>query len=119
MIIGIDHAEISVQDFDATVKFYEQIGFKKINVFKQGEDIVQIQLSTGTVNLDLVKAVEGESPKLEHLAFLVTDVDETVTELKQRGVTIPLDPITSERSGRRLAAFKDNNSILHQLATPQ
>jgi len=119
MIVGIDHAEISVKDFDTTVKFYEKLGFKQISIFKQGGRTHQIQMTSGSVNLDIVKVAEGETPKVEHLAFLVDDVDQTVTELKQMGITVVLDPITSERSGRRLAAFKDLNGILHQLAKPQ
>jgi catechol 2,3-dioxygenase-like lactoylglutathione lyase family enzyme len=119
MIVGIDHAEISVNDFETTVNFYKKLGFKQKSVFEQDGRIVQIQMSSGNVNLDLVKAPEGEKPKLEHLAFLVDDMDQTVIELKQIGATIVLEPITSERSGRKLAAFKDIDGILHQLAKPQ
>ena len=119
MIVGIDHAEISVNDFETTVSFYKKLGFTQNSVFEQDGQIVQIQMSSGSVNLDLVKAPEGEKPKLEHLAFLVDDVDHTVTELKQLDVTIVLEPMTSERSGRKLAAFKDIDGILHQLAKPQ
>jgi catechol 2,3-dioxygenase-like lactoylglutathione lyase family enzyme len=119
MIVGIDHAEISVNDFETTVNFYKKLGFKQNSVFEQDGQIVQIQMSLGNVSLDLVRAPEGEDPKLEHLAFLVDDVDHTVTELKQLDVTIVLEPVTSERSGRRLAAFRDIDGILHQLAKPQ
>ena len=118
MIIGIDHAEISVKDFDKTIKFYEKLGFKQTSVFAKEEEIIQIQMSSDHVSLDLVKAAEGEAPKLEHLAFLVDDVNQTVAEMKQMGITVVLEPITSERSGRRLAAFKDIDGILHQIAKP-
>lgn len=119
MIVGIDHVEISVKDFEQTIEFYKKLGFKQTSIFKKEGRIVQIQLSNDKLSLDLVKAPKGEEPKLEHIAFLVDDVDKTVAEMKKLGIAITLEPITSERSGRRLAAFKDIDGILHQLAKPE
>jgi len=118
MIVGIDHAEISVKDFEKTIEFYTRLGFRQASVFKKDDQIVQVQLNAGQISLDLVKCPEGKEPGLEHMAFLVDDVDKTVVEMKRMGVTIALEPITSERSGRRLAAFKDIDGIMHQLAKP-
>jgi len=118
MIVGIDHAEISVRDFDKTIEFYTRLGFVKAGEFKKDGETIQVQLNAGSISLDIVKCPEGKEPGLEHIAFLADDVDRTVGEMKKMGVTITLEPITSERSGRRLAAFKDIDGIMHQLAKP-
>lgn len=116
MILGVDHVEILVKDLEKSVEFYKLLGFE---VVKWTEEERTVELRAGEISLDVIEVSE-KRPKagLHHIAFLVDDVDKSVAEWKEKGVTITLEPMTSERSGRRLSAIKDIDGIMHQLARP-
>lgn len=116
MILGIDHAEILVKELEKSVEFYKLLGFEVVN---WTEEERTVELRAGEISLDVIEVSEKRPEVgLNHIAFLVDDVDKTITEWKEKGVAITLDPIISERSGRRLAAIKDVDGIGHQVARP-
>jgi lactoylglutathione lyase/glyoxylase I family protein len=51
-----------------------------------------------------------------HLCLNVNDVEETINELRRRGVTIVKEPFEVEAIGRRLAFFSDPWGNLIELA---
>ncbi|KON30126.1 hypothetical protein AC482_04605 [miscellaneous Crenarchaeota group-15 archaeon DG-45] len=116
MIIGIDHVEILVKDLEKSVEYYKSLGFKQV---KWTEEERTVEMRAGDVSMDIIEVTEKRPETgLHHVAFLVDDVDKTVKDWKKKGIEISLEPMTSERSGRRLAAIKDVDGIMHQLAKP-
>ena len=116
MILGLDHFEVLVKNLEKSVEFYKLLGFE---VVKWTEEERTVELKAGAIGLDVIEVSEKRPEVgLNHIAFLVDDVDKTMAEWKEKGVEITLEPITSERSGRRLAAIKDIDGIGHQVARP-
>ena len=116
MIVGIDHIEILVEDLEKSVDFYKLLGFEMVN---WTEEERTVEMKAGDANFDIIEITEERNEVgLHHIAFLVDDVDKTVKEWKEKGVEITLEPMVSERSGRRLSAMKDVDGIMHQIGKP-
>jgi catechol 2,3-dioxygenase-like lactoylglutathione lyase family enzyme len=116
MIVGIDHFEIIVEDLDKSIEYYLKLGFEMV---KRTEEERTVEIKAGNIAIDVIEANEERNETgLHHVAFLVDDVDQTVSDWKKKGIEISLEPMTSERSGRRLSAIKDIDGIMHQLAKP-
>ncbi len=116
MIVGMDHFEVIVEDLDKSVEYYKKIGFEMV---KWTEEERTVEMKAGAIAIDIIEAnEERKETGLHHIAFLVDDVDKTVADWKEKGIEISLEPMTSERSSRRLSAVMDVDGILHQLAKP-
>lgn len=63
---------------------------------------------------DLVESLGG--PGYHHFCFSVASVDDTLTELRRRGVTIVAEPFVLDDISRKLAFFTDPFGNLFELA---
>ncbi|WP_435067516.1 VOC family protein [Haloplanus sp. C73] len=103
------HTAIEVSDLDATRHFYEDLlGLERSRQYEK--DGVTNYYVTGAGPGELQFRVVGDAPDpagIEHLAIASDDVDATVEEVADAGVTIEQEPRTLERVNRRLAVVTD------------
>jgi catechol 2,3-dioxygenase-like lactoylglutathione lyase family enzyme len=123
-IQSIDNVGVCVTDLARAVDFYETLGFAKAFENQRGctmvtDDLKLFLFQTRQVN---PQAVEREfnlfqnPPGIDHISFLVTNVDEAYAELKARGVQFEAKPADQDR-GARVATLRDpdgNNLYLLQ-----
>jgi catechol 2,3-dioxygenase-like lactoylglutathione lyase family enzyme len=99
-IRSLDHLVLTVADVDATVRFYEKLGFRR-ETFGQG----RVALRFGEQKLNLHQAGEelaphalAPTPGSADLCFLLGDeIDAVRAALERAGVEIELGPV--ERTG--------------------
>ena len=89
-VTGYDHIGIPTNDMEATVKFYEAIGFKlvhatinnggKVNFFQHGDIIIETYEAFGKAAM-----VRGA---IDHIALRVTDIDKCYEEIVAAGFNV-------------------------------
>ncbi len=109
-ILRIEHVGIVVNDLDAAISFFHDFGFmllgkvpvegewveRIIGLKEVKEDVAMLQSPDGQMNLELVKfytptdenGVQKPASNtlgIRHIAFVVEDIEATVTELKEKG----------------------------------
>ena len=128
MIKSIEHIGIMVNDIHQSVEFYTNVlgfliprkiemdEFSAVFVEKDGSKIELMEYRGKNVP-ERSKAIElkiGLIPLNDHISFSVEDIEDTVIELKKKGVKLELEPMQLE-SGMKLASFKDPNGVLIEL----
>jgi lactoylglutathione lyase len=120
MILGIDNVGVAVRDRERSMAFYQNLGFRKTFQNERGST-----MTAGSTKLFLFPAadrgvplrkitLEANPPGIDHLSFLVDDVDRTNTELTARGVSFLASP-ADQSWGARTAVLRDpdgNNRYL-------
>lgn len=140
MLNTIDHVNVVVSDLDEAKTFFTQLGFSVGNEGNlEGEWIsaivgmkdvkaryVTLSLGGAGTNLELIQYYTPASEKdqkmnksnqlgFRHIAFQVEDLEKTVQDLKEKGVTF-LSPIqTYPKTGKRLVYFYGPDGILLEL----
>ncbi len=132
MIKAIDHIGIITNDLEKSVKFYSDVlGFSiamKMEMAEAGLSVVFIEKAESRIELmeyrgrDAPKrsngvkiAVGGHSiPVNDHISFSVDNMEDTVNELKEKGVVFNLKPVELE-GGMKLTSFKDPDGVLIEL----
>lgn len=116
----IHHIAIIVSDHDSALDFYvSKLGFAVIrDNYRPNRNDWKLDLDAGD-GIELEVFAELNPPKrvnrpeasgLRHLAFRVADIDETVAELKQKG--IDCEPIrTDEFTDKRMTFFFDPDGL--------
>ena len=128
MIKSIEHIGIMVNDINQSVEFYttvlgflilrkiEMDEFSAVFVEKDGSKIELMEYRGKNVP-KRSKGTElkiGSIPLNDHISFSVEDIEDTVIELKNKGVKLELEPMELE-SGMKLASFKDPDGVLIEL----
>jgi glyoxylase I family protein len=117
---GIHHIAIICSDYESSKRFYvEVLGFSIIEeTFRAERNSYKLDLQVGeNQQIELFsfpnppKRINNpEACGLRHLAFEVEDIEQTVLELKSKGVeleNIRIDEIT----GKRFTFFKDPDNL--------
>jgi catechol 2,3-dioxygenase-like lactoylglutathione lyase family enzyme len=117
MLKGIDNVGIAISDLTRAITFYERLGFTKGDDYET--DVKGCIMTAGSAMLFLFQtkqanpqAVKREPtlvqnpPGIDHISFLVEDVNETYAELKARGVEFLSEPADQDW-GARLVGLKD------------
>jgi catechol 2,3-dioxygenase-like lactoylglutathione lyase family enzyme len=117
MLKGIDNVGVAVTDLNRSVAFYEKLGFVRGQDYEA--DVRGCSLTCGSAVIFLFQtkqatpqAVQREPtlaqnpPGLDHISFLVEDVNKLYTELKAKGVVFPGEPADQDW-GARLVGLKD------------
>jgi catechol 2,3-dioxygenase-like lactoylglutathione lyase family enzyme len=124
MVRGIDNIGICVTDLARSAAFYETLGFSEAYRNDRG-----VMMAAGTVQLFLFAtqrsgavpvgrelALFGNPSGIDHISFVVTDVDVAYTRLCAAGV--PIDGAPEDQSwGARVVGLRDpdgNNLYLLQ-----
>ena len=89
-VTGYDHIGFPTNDMEATVKFYEAIGFKlvhattnnggKVNFFQHGDIIIETYEAFGKAAM-----VRGA---IDHIALRVNDIDKCYEEIVAAGFNV-------------------------------
>jgi len=131
MIKTIDHIGIITNNLQQSVEFYTDVlGFSisaKIEMDDVGLSAIFVEKNGSKIELmgyrgEIPKRSEGIEIKLggnpipinDHITFSVEDIEATVTDLKEKGVTFSLEPVQLE-GGMKLASFKDPDGVLIEL----
>jgi methylmalonyl-CoA/ethylmalonyl-CoA epimerase len=129
MVRGFDNIGICASDLARSVAFYETLGFLEAYRNDRG-----VMLAAGTAQLFLFAArrrhappvgrelgLFGNPPGVDHISFLVSDVDALYARLQKAGVTLG-GPPEDQPWGARMASLKDpdgnNLYLLQRLKTP-
>lgn len=121
MISGIDNIGVATSDLQRSVAFYEKLGFSKAFENERG-----CLLAAGAARLFVFVAKHGSTfqqlrtfdlsnpPGIDHIAFLVDDVDRAYEEIHARGVEFESVP-ADQPWGARATMLRDpdgNNIVL-------
>lgn len=112
----IHHVAIICSDYERSKKFYvELLGFSIIKeTYRADRNSYKLDLRVGrTAQIELFsfpappqRVSNPEACGLRHLAFEVLELEQTVIELKSKGIEVELIR-TDELTGKRFTFFKD------------
>ncbi|WP_019203848.1 methylmalonyl-CoA epimerase [Tsukamurella sp. 1534] len=142
-VLGIDHVGVAVADFDAAVRWYADVlGFvcthEEVNEpqgVREGmlspasllaaggaaSSAAQIQvLAPLDENSTIAKFLDRNGPGMQQLAYRVSDLDEVVEHLREKGVRLLYDAPRNGTAGSRINFLhpKDAGGILVELVEP-
>jgi glyoxylase I family protein len=120
MIKGIHHIAIIASNYEASKKFYTEIlDFKVVReVYRQERNSYKLDLEVaGKYQIELFsfpspppRPSRPEAAGLRHLAFEVTDIEETIKHLNQKGITC--EPVrVDEFTERKFTFFSDPDGL--------
>ena len=128
-MLKVDHIGIAVKDPEAVLKLYTQILGLKL----AGEEVVVEQkvktifLPVGDTELELLVPTEPDGPiakfletrgeGIQHIAFMVDDIDAALAELAEKGIRL-IDQKPRIGAGEKRIAFlhpKDTFGVLVEL----
>ena len=113
MIVAVDNIGVAAGDLQRSVAFYEQLGFT--HAFANDRGCLMV---AGSARLFVFRAAQASTdapprsfdldnpPGLDHISFLVDDVDRTYEELRRRGVAFDSPP-SDQPWGARTATLRD------------
>lgn len=129
-ILKIDHIGVAVKEADAALKLFEGLLGLKV----QGSETVPEQkvrtvfLPVGETEIELLEATAADSPiakfldkkgeGVQHIAFLVENIEEALAELAAKGVTL-IDSKPRLGAGGKKIAFlhpRDTFGVLVELS---
>lgn len=132
MLDRIDHVGVATDDLDGAIALYEgSLGMAvahRETVESQGVEAVLLDVGEGHVELlfplgpdtPVGKYLAKKGPGLHHVAYAVSDIDETLGELKEAGVKlIDSEPRQGIRDSR--VAFlhpKATGGVLTEIVEP-
>jgi len=127
-----EHAAIRVPDFTVAIAWYaEKLDFRILHTWPYGE--MKVTYLAPPADADFrIEVIAGPGARqrppyteladsltlsgLHHICFTVASADDTVTELRRRGVSIITEPFDLPAISRRLAFFCDPWGNLFELA---
>ncbi|MBR8665550.1 SMU1112c/YaeR family gloxylase I-like metalloprotein [Bacillus paralicheniformis] len=120
MLESIHHIAIICSDYEASKTFYvDKLGLEILSeTYRKDRDSYKLDLSlNGRYVIELFsfpdppeRLTRPEAAGLRHLAFTVADLDQTVKELKQKGLIA--EPIrTDPGTGKRYTFFSDPDGL--------
>ncbi|MCL4519746.1 MAG: VOC family protein [Thaumarchaeota archaeon] len=124
MVLKIAHASITVKNMQESIDFYcntlglhlasrREIPENRAEIaFIEGEDKGNLALEL-TFWKDKKDWTDGD--QLDHIAFLVDDVQVSVNEFRKKGVEIAREPYSLAGSKSKIAFIKDPNGIWLEL----
>lgn len=132
MLDRIDHVGVATEDLDAAIALYEgSLGMPvahRETVESQGVEAVLLDVGEGHVELlrplgpdtPVGKYLASKGPGLHHVAYAVSDIDETLGKLREAGVKlIDEEPRQGIRDSR--VAFlhpKATGGVLTEIVEP-
>jgi len=100
MIRGVDHVAIAVNKLDEALEIYQrQLGLKLEKIMVVEEQRVKTAiLRAGDTKIELLEPTDAESAVakflekrgegIQHIALLVSDIENHLKELKEKGITL-------------------------------
>ena len=123
MIKRIEHVGIMVCDMDESINFYENLLDFKLGVRVMNNQKEIVFLSHDGLpgfEIELIRDLQpttsySEYGLVNHLAFIVSDMDKTVSDYKQKGITFETDEPKRGINGRKTIRFRGPNNEVLQL----
>ncbi len=123
MIRKMEHVAIMVRDMDQSIQFYSEIfGFNvRLRGGKSDREMAFLYLEAQPdMEIELIQekvaAVEySETGIVNHLAFTVENIDETIQFLKEKEIVFTSDEVKPTLEGGRMILFHGPNQELLQL----
>ena len=132
MEMHMHHVALTVGDIKESASWYEEkLGFKAVHSYsKNGMDIVLME--GAGIHLELLSFGDNTKPLPEyridvmsdihvvgtkHMCLEVADLEDSITQLKNKGVEFTTDIDTAAFGGRYIF-FRDCNGILIELREP-
>jgi catechol 2,3-dioxygenase-like lactoylglutathione lyase family enzyme len=123
----VDNVGLAVRDLDAVLAFFE--GPLGLAIERYGEDggasvhfenasMYVFQTPEAASVPERRPDLSGATPGLDHVSFIVEDVDAAHAELAARGVEFIEEPVSKPDWGLRTAAFVDPERNLYFLIKP-
>ncbi len=115
MILGIDHIEICVKDIDLAAEFFKNMGFTELNRTAHHGGAVEMRVpGDQNILIEFHRGLPTETPGLNHIAFLVDDMQQTVATLAEKGIEMDAPPKTSSNRGCQMASLRDPAHMRYQ-----
>ena len=118
-LTGVNHVVYPVQDVGRSLSFYRDVlGMEQVPVMQPDVDpdrMVWLRLPSGTM-LHLIRSENVPAPHPIHIAFEVTDFDETARAVKECGLEV-LDSGRRD-DGQRYLFLHDPDGNRVELCTP-
>jgi len=115
----IHHVAIICSNYTRSKQFYTQIlGFEVIaEHYRKERDSYKLDLLVGSQQIELFSFPHApqrpsfpEAQGLRHLAFSVTDIDQVIVQLEEKGVEV--EPVRiDEYTGKRFTFFADPDGL--------
>jgi methylmalonyl-CoA/ethylmalonyl-CoA epimerase len=129
MIINLEHIGIAVNRIDQVLPLYTQTLGLKLKTIKENKQnhIKAATLTTGNTTIELIEPLDNESPVakflekrgqgIHHLAFRVDNIEKTLEEMKNKGVTLIDEKPRTGIEGGRIAFLhpKSTGDVLIEL----
>lgn len=117
MLLRVDHIDLAVRDVEATAKLFGTLGFEEVRRTEHHGLSVEMRLpGQNQVVFEFHAPREGQSPGVNHVAFLVDDCEATVERLKARGVEFETPVKFIPASGRTVCTLTESAGTRLQLA---
>ena len=125
----IEHLGIAVSNLKESIKYYEEVlGFKcysieevkdqkvKTAFFKVGQTKIELLESTSPDG-PIGKFIERKGPGIHHIAFAVEGLQESLTEVKDKGIKLIDEKPRQGAEGLNIAFLhpKSTNGVLTEL----
>jgi lactoylglutathione lyase len=98
---GVNHVGINVQNVDAAKAFFtEKMGFREAFTVRddKGQPTLTYVQASGNTFIELQPVGAGRDPGISHVGLQVEDIRATVSNLKQRGVTVEEPRVSATKS---------------------
>jgi len=132
MITGLDHIGIAVNKIDEALTVFEKtLGLKVEKVMTLEERKLKIALLlAGETRIELLepmdregtvaKFIEKRGEGIQHIAFTVTGIENTLSQLKEKGVTLIDEKPRVGAEGGKIAFLhpKSTKNVLIELCEP-
>jgi glyoxylase I family protein len=112
--LGLDHVHLYVKDLEEAVRFYEMVGLEFVEYTSHGGKAAMMRVPGSPVSFEIQETKVIDNPGLNHLAFVVDDLDDLCDSYKANGVKVD-GPLDNKATGRRLATIRDPHGFLIQL----
>ena len=117
-ILGFDHFQFIVKDFEESVEFFKKMGFKLVRQTEHHKGSAEFQIGPDGPIMELHASERNENPGHDHFAVLVEGLEEAVEDLKAKGIEVE-GPIFAAATGRTLANFRDADGFRWQYISPK
>jgi catechol 2,3-dioxygenase-like lactoylglutathione lyase family enzyme len=108
MLRSVDHIELVVRALKDSVAFYGALGFSLTRQTDHHGVSVEMKLpGPGGLVLEMHEPSMEENIGINHVAYLVDDIEAAVARLVECGARLERGPVTAKHTGRRLANFRD------------
>jgi len=129
MITGLEHIGIAVSNLDEALEVYEKIlGLKgqKIRVIEE-QKVKAALLLAGKIKIELIEPIDEEGPVarfiekkgegIHHIAFTVTDLEDFLKKIKEKGIVLVDEKPKIGAEGYRMAFLhpKSTKNVLVEL----